>query len=244
MHGTVFSYYTPLEANRNQLDFDESLIVNIDDRDVVEGGFELGGPIFKDKLFFYGAYNPRRSKTTFLNDPDASAFDEFPEASVTSVTHSYAIKLVSDLTSNHTFEFSAFGDPSNNEEGFQQGLGLTFTDPTLTRTGLRFGSHSQTGRWTGIFSDNMFIEAQVAHTNTNLEEILSEEGNEWRYRDVRLSPIVTFSGGVGGYEQKFGSNLQYSIKLTNLWKTHQFRYGLQFQDIDWSGGFFTISGPT
>jgi hypothetical protein len=210
----------------------------------VEGGVELSGPVFKDKLFFYGAYNPRRTTTTFLNDPNAAQFEQFPEASVTSITHSYAFKLASNLTPNHTLEFSAFGDPSNSEEGFQQGLGLTFAVPALTRIGLEFGSNSQTVRWNGILSPSMFMEAQFAHTNTNLEDILSEQGNEWRYRDVRFSPVVTFSGGVGGYEQKFGSNLQYSIKLTNLWKTHQFRYGLQFQDIDYSGGFFTISGPT
>jgi hypothetical protein len=209
----------------------------------VEGGLELSGPIFKDILFFYGAYNPRRTTTTFLNDPDAAAFEEFPEAGITSITNSYAIKLIHNLTSNHTFEFSAFGDPSENEEGFQQGLGLTFTDPDLTRTGLHFGTNSQSGRWSAILSPSMFIETQIAHTTVNLEEILSDQGNRWRYRDT-TSRVVTFSGGVGGYEQKSGSNLQYSIKLTNLWRDHQFRYGLQYQDIRYSGGFFTISGPT
>jgi hypothetical protein len=242
--GTLFSYSTPLEGNRERLDFDESLIVHLEKRNVVEGGLELSGPILKDKLFFYGAYNPRRTKTTFLNDPDASGFEDFPEASITGVTHSYAIKLISNLTSNHSLEFSAFGDPSSNEQGFQQGLGLTFSDPALTRSGLEFGTHSQTGRWTGILSQNMFVEAQVANTEVHLEEILSDEGNAWRYRDVRFIPIMTFSGGVGGYEQKLGSNLQYSLKLTNLWKTHQFRYGLQLQEIDHSGGFLSASGPT
>src|SRR5262249_25929033 len=31
-----------------------------------------------------------------------------------------------------------------------------------------------------------------------------------------------------------GTNMQYSIKLTNLWENHQFRYGLQFEDISYS----------
>jgi hypothetical protein len=242
--GTVYSYFTPLEGEREQLDFQESLTTNVDDRDVIEGGVELSGPFLKDKLFFYGAYNPRRISTTFSNDPNAPEAEAFPETTNTRITHSYAAKLTSNITTNHALEFSVFGDPSDSDQGFQDGFGLTFTDPELVLLGLHFGSNSQTGRWAGILTSSMFIEAQFARTYVSLQETLSEQGNQWRYRD-RTGPVIIDSGGIGGHLQNFGTNLQYNLKLTNVWKTHQFGYGLQYQDIDYSGGQFLIfSGPT
>ncbi len=50
-------------------------------------------------------------------------------------------------------------------------------------------------------------------------------------------------GGMGGNVDFFGTNWQYSAKFTNLWKNHQFRYGLRYEDISFTSTFKRTGGP-
>jgi hypothetical protein len=70
----------------------------------VDAGFDLGGRIIKDKLWFFGAFNPQRRNNFFL----AQTFRTQSKSEVT--TPFYAGKLTYAMTQNHTFTFSTFGD--------------------------------------------------------------------------------------------------------------------------------------
>src|SRR5205823_3781617 len=55
-------------------------------------------------------------------------------------------------------------------------------------------------------------------------------------------PAIT-RGGYGGYRQTEGNNLQYSLKLTNPWRRHDFRYGMELEQISYDE-LFNLTGPT
>src|SRR5262249_44979907 len=67
-------------------------------------GGDIGGPIKKDKLWFFGAFNPQRRKNFYLTQ----TFHNSAENKVT--IPFYAGKLTWALNNNNTFTASTFGD--------------------------------------------------------------------------------------------------------------------------------------
>jgi len=242
--GEVFAYWSPkgLEGERQQVELDETYAVNQAAAESLDGGLHLGGPIVRDRLFFFAAYNQRREETRYVNDPDAPLAAEFPSTTNVRTTDSYALKASASLGPRHTAELSAFGDPGSSRLANQNGFGLQSLDPTAQQSALEYGGHNQALRWSGVFGASLFVEVQAARAENSFEEILGPEADQRRVNDRTVRPVVQ-SGGLGIFDSgSKGTNLQYSAKATNLWGTHEVRYGAQFEDIAYAGGT-DASGP-
>lgn len=225
-HGGVHFYGTPRDAGTllEQADYELDSVA------------EFGGPILKDKLFFYAAYNLTSSKsTTFLN-PDYPGYAVVHETESKSKSNTYSLKLSANLTSQHSLTFTASGGPTYRPLGNQDGNGLdSYTDPRKAQSEWRLGTDSQTLRWNGTIRENMFLEAQFSHAHDWFKDIPSPEFKDLpRFVDQTLGDGGLDLGGYGGDFNTASDNLQYSVKFTNLWKDHQFRYGIQFQDISFN----------
>lgn len=82
-----------------------------------DAGADLGGPIVKDKLWFFGAFNPQRRKNFLLSQ----TFRAGLENKIT--TPFYSGKITYGINDNNTFNFSTFGDFTK-QEGFLGGSGF------------------------------------------------------------------------------------------------------------------------
>lgn len=89
-------------------------------------GLHMGGPIIKDKFFWFAAYNPVRTTETRqaqnlrnplggIGDyPDTKLYPSYPGTKdVDRDSDNYAAKLSWYMTPNHRLELTAFGDPSD-----------------------------------------------------------------------------------------------------------------------------------
>ncbi len=103
LHGDVFAYFTTkgLVRDTKQFPFTGSAPNGFSELDA---GFDLGGPIKKDKLWFFGAFNPQRRENFYFTQ----TFHESASNKVT--TPFYAGKLTYAPNQRNTLTFSTFGD--------------------------------------------------------------------------------------------------------------------------------------
>jgi outer membrane receptor protein involved in Fe transport len=119
--GDIFGYLTTKSMVREVKHLSSSTSSN-NGFSEVDAGFDIGGPIMKDKLWFFGAFNPQRRKNFYLGQSLRTPFQN----KVT--TPFYAGKLTWGINTNNTLTLSTFGDFTK-IEGFQ-----------LTQTGSTAGS--------------------------------------------------------------------------------------------------------
>jgi hypothetical protein len=240
--GAVFGYWRPdfLEGNFTTVTTQNGT-VNTTGTNNADVGASLGGPIVRDKLFFFGVFNPQWQNRTFVAPPD------FPLASLGEVnrrrrTFGYAGKLSWAGTANHRLDFSAFGDPARGFMGPQRLTSLLRANTTAFSS-IDFGGHNQVLNYNGILSPNWLIEGLVAHATNNITELPSV--NEWNVVNRTVSPNLR-TGGIGFFEVGNDSrNWQFQLKSTNLFNAaghHQIRYGALHQRISYDN-IINRTGP-
>ena len=117
----------------------------------VDAGFDIGGPIAKDKLWFFGAFNPQRRKNHFFTQ----TFRTEVENEIT--TPFYAGKITWALNQDHVFNFSTFGDFTK-QKGFLFGGSGFGANPDSFRGEIQTGGHNYAFRLNSTFSPNFIGE--------------------------------------------------------------------------------------
>jgi hypothetical protein len=189
-HGDLFGYFTTkgLVRETKVFPFTGSAPNGFSE---IDAGGDIGGPIIRDKLWFFGAFNPQRRENFYTTQ----TLRQPVENKVT--TPFYAGKLTWAINTSNTFTFSTFGDFTkidgflataalNNVSGFGADIPGTFNG--IQETGghnyaFRLNS-SITPTWIGEFTvglhfqRNNIIPGAGTGTalNTNAFAILSSNG--------------------------------------------------------------------
>jgi outer membrane receptor protein involved in Fe transport len=170
--GSVFAYYTPgqLVADADPILVQGSSIGSQSNRDyLADIGFEVGGPILKDKLWFHVGANPSFGKSTLTRitsrrmdedqngvvDVDENGFTKTEvvatnDMSRNSNTNYYTAKINGAITQDHQFQVSAFGNPASSDRDFFRVTGDRFAQLYKWET----GSYDTSVKWTSKFADN------------------------------------------------------------------------------------------
>jgi outer membrane receptor protein involved in Fe transport len=137
----------------------------------LDGGFDLGGPIKKDKLWFFGAFNPQRRENHLLTQ----TLRQTVSNKVT--TPFYAGKVTYGVSQKHILTVSTFGDFTNQEGFLQTGLPADRdtrngfgADPNSFLGRIETGGHNYAVRMNSTFSPNFIGEfafgAHIQRSNT------------------------------------------------------------------------------
>jgi outer membrane receptor protein involved in Fe transport len=156
----------------------------------IDAGVDIGGPIIKDKLWFFGAFNPHRRENTYLTQTFLLPVDN----KVT--TPFYAGKLTWGINQKNTLTLSTFGDFTK-QEGFLFRVNARVPDNGFGanidsfRGTINTGGHNYTARlnstitptWIGEFMGGLHLQradtipaASVADVALNLDNFAVARG--------------------------------------------------------------------
>jgi len=194
---------------------------------------ELGGYLIKDKLFFFGAFNPSLRQDVMQANPNA------PAASValgareySTTTLSWAGKLTYHFRSSTTFEASAFGDPSkhNAQAAAVGSSGISSFFPKTTASSWQFGSQNEVARLTHTITPTWLVDASYAYNYNHFDEYPATTDYGITDASANSLPVAGASviSGLGAYEPS--KNNTYSIaantsKMFSFLGQHTFSAG-------------------
>lgn len=236
-HGTLYSYFQPqgFEAGRKDINkFTETQHTRLDGTARYEVGGDLGGYLVRNKLFFYGGFNPVYARQY------RSAPSEFKNSSLGSVvvkdrTYNYTGKLNWNLAANHQIEGSVFGDPSETPVGFTRFTSLASNDD-LRASGRNYGSRTWSARYNGVLKPWWVVSSNYSDYFNEFNEAPKFNG----YQITDNVPVQDKTGsrrvtnGLGFLETTESRARQFTVSSSHMFSLlggHTFEYGYQFENI-------------
>ncbi len=229
LSGDVFGYlqqadWSDKRLNRAQKGTDFAADVT-DSRDI---GLSLGGPLMRDRLWFFGAFNPSRRETDI---GEASPLIGDAATDFTQETSNYAGKLTFAITPNHSVVATAFGDPTVVEGWLIRGLTAPPAEVGSANRKADTGSNNFNLRYNGIITQNWLLEASLGqHKRDNTLVPNSDTG-----RNVPRQIDETFGGGFqrGGFQRSQNDESTrdaWGLKFSNFLGRHELRYGYDIEE--------------
>ena len=209
LHGDVFAYFTTkgMVRDTKHFPFTGSAPNGFSELDA---GFDLGGAFKKDKLWFFGAFNPQRRENFYLTQTLRQP------ASNKVTTPFYAGKLTYAINQRHVLTFSTFGDFTK-ITGFRvaingnvQALGAPSSgfgaDPDSFSAEGELGGDNYSVRlnssfapnWIGEFAFGAHRQRNNLHPSTDISQVVGVTDNFAVLRNNAVVPVIDTNIDFGG----------------------------------------------
>lgn len=252
--GDAFGYFTTkgLVRSTKQFPFTGSAPDGFSE---IDAGVDIGGPISKGKLWFFGAFNPQRRKNNFLTQ----TFHVPVENEIT--TPFYSGKITWAVNNNNTFTFSTFGDFTK-QKGFLFGGSGFGTDLSAFRGQVETGGHNYTARMNSTITPNMIgefafglhfqrantlpespttvpliadsfavVRNGVAVTPTHTAVVVNAgtgTGDFINGANSTLARGLLRGAGFGLFSTQDRNRWEFSARMQNIWGRHTIKYGFEY----------------
>ncbi len=125
-----------------------------------EGDFELGGYVpvlgLKDRLFFFGTFNPSWNNAYYQPALNSGLYVQSPLVDRDTTRYDYAGKLTFKINNSHTVESSVSGDPSHTNPTSFSTLNI---DNTSANSKWTYGTRNWATRYDGAFGSSLLVDA-------------------------------------------------------------------------------------
>src|SRR5882672_10339026 len=254
-HGDAFGYLTTKSFVRKTTEFPFTGSAP-NGFSELDAGIDVGGPIIKNKLTFFGAFNPQQRKNYFLTQTFHAPVNNKIK------TPFYSGKLKWQVNQNNTAIFSTFGDFTK-QTGFLFGGSGFGNDPTAFRGTQETGGHNYTARlnstinpnWIGEFAFGLhFQRSNVIPESALTVPLMSDSFAVLSSAGTVLTPVHTtvtvsagtgtgdFVNGTGGslnrnflrgpgfglFSQQSRNRWEGSARFQNIFGNHTLKYGFEY----------------
>jgi outer membrane receptor for ferrienterochelin and colicin len=221
-HGDVFGYYDAdsLQSSAKATSSPTGTVASFTRQDF---GFDVGGPIVKDKLWYFVAYD-RVDNTTNRAQPVSGT--EIP----TDTTRDLAsAKLTWQIAANHQLQFTYFQDPQTNSGAIIDGNHTLNGTPPTYLGDQKFGGEDYAIRYQGILGPRWILTAQAArHGEQNSQLPATSAGNQIQYRDAGNNFAQT--GGFGLIQTKDFSRDMLTVAASAAYGPHEIKFGGEYEE--------------
>ncbi len=234
--GSVSGFIQPgsLESTRKQPDDTRiNKVGELRSEENWDVGADVGGPLVKDKLFFYGSFNPSY-RTDTVRGARNSGLGQLGDLERKFTTYNYAAKLDWNLGSNHQMNFSIFGDPSSTDKGAFSTLNI---DNTTAFSKLDYGTRNVAVKYNGALSNTWSLNITGSQGTNSFDEGEFDDINAIIDRSFPARGNYT-AVGVGFFEPTDGTTYRGTIDTTKQFElagSHTFAIGYQYQYGKYSG---------
>ncbi len=242
-HGAFYGYARPhfFEATRRQRDdFSVNKVGKILHREDYDVGADLGGPIVKNRLFFFGSFNPSVTRIDVRGAEGSGLLTLLGDHVQRYRTLNYALKADWAINTNHSLAYAIYGDPTKTNKSSFFTLNI---DNTTANSQLDYGSRNQALRYNGSLTPTWTISASFSQANNHFDEfgfsnepyILDRTGAGVTTGATRGAFVAT---GRGFFEPTQGKTRRFSADTSKQWSflgTHSIGIGYQFQRAFYSG---------
>jgi hypothetical protein len=218
-----------LQANDNTRDKRPAWTTTVTDVDSrSDFGGELGGPLFRDSLWFFGAYNRTNENrnTTVIRAIDSPGSPGVNDQVPTSIHRDlFAAKVTYRIAEGQTLTGTVMGDPSTRD-----GAVFTIAGPESTWKGSRdTGGADYVAKYAGVFGSRFLLNGMYARHNE------SDEFNG-PGRDVPLSIDATVtpnanSGGFGFFQDQDFKRDVYKADASSYLGSHDVKLGVDGEHL-------------
>jgi outer membrane receptor for ferrienterochelin and colicin len=243
-HGSLYGYFAPqqFEATRpNPNDIRVSKTTYRENQGNYDFGADFGGPIKKDKLFFYGGINPTFARNYDIADKSFSNYILGTQVLKTFIPN-YTGKINWNITSKHSVEGTVFGDPAQTNNQYWGGPNTVqppLPPDNITTSSLNYGSRTWSARYTGALTPSWVLTANYSdHYNQFTQTPLA---NTYEIRDN--TPVQDKTGGsyvyggLGYLENYESKSHQFTVSSSNIFRLgggHAVDYGFQVEDLPYT----------
>ncbi len=231
--GAVSAFFEPESLHEQELNTPYAWNQQ-EETEYLEGNASIGGPILKDKLFFFGFMQYR--DTDYIVTSAATATHE------QGAEPYYGGKLDWSITPNHRLEGTYLTDRTTIEQdlyGISDGV-IDYSDYRSSGERSR-GGENYIGKYTGILSSNFLLAAQYGFNAFDRTD--SATGDAYPYAFNATSGTVTRMGNWTNYQRGHAEDERkaYRIDADLYLGNHSFRGGVD-QESNWSDNSADYSG--
>jgi hypothetical protein len=245
-HGEFFGYYTDQSLSAGTAPVSPGALNNQPFTNY-DYGFDLGGPILKDRLWFFVGYNPTYTSqhyagNSLLTNVYTGQGAAIPYEYDSSVRNWVGMaKFNYRLNEDHQLELTFLTTPQHAwlNEGVGNFLGgapiVPVTNPSARMT-RRYQSGWSAGlKWYANWRQNFYMETEIAHIQA-VGQVLpwTEEGyGQPQILSYDWTPSVSVGWGTGIMDWDNRYSTQFDSKVTYLVNRHEIKFGVQYEKQKW-----------
>ncbi|MEO8137641.1 MAG: TonB-dependent receptor, partial [Betaproteobacteria bacterium] len=227
-HGDLFTYFqskswTPASSVRRQ---NKELVTFADRNTNTDVGASLGGPLVRDKLWFFGAVDPNRRTTYIGGEQGVVGVNRQYDYS----SNVYAAKLTWAPTGGSSVVLTAFGDPTS-REGW-------LTNPNADESSAirreETGSSNIGAHYTAALRSTWLLEASGGRYRARADLAPASAVGNTIPRQVDETVGGYEHGGFQRDQKDIATRDAAAVKFTNILGKHEFRYGVDVERNNYS----------